>query len=309
MPGKLLKFLIPVMAATLLLAVACGSEEPAAQPAVETAPASEPAAAAVQQQQTAPTQGTATEPTTQTTPATSTAAAASTTSTTSTTSTAAAAPAEESIRVVTTSNIIADWVEIVGQDRVDVFSLLPANADPHTYQPGAQDIAQVADADLVMSVGLSLETGWLTDLVENAAKDPHAIVEVGEEVDPIDFVEIFEDHHDEEGTTELLGKLLIGDGETGALSIIELDHGEVEQDAYDMGSRAGRIYATNSGRFAVAVSSDANMVHVIDGGTYLEPHDGHFDMVNREAEAGGTGPGRRPAGSLARRERVGRRLL
>ena len=79
MPGKLLKFLIPVMAATLLLAVACGSEEPAAQPAVETAPASEPAAAAVQQQQTAPTQGTATEPTTQTTPATSTAAAASTT--------------------------------------------------------------------------------------------------------------------------------------------------------------------------------------------------------------------------------------
>ena len=124
MPGKLLKFLIPVMAATLLLAVACGSEEPAAQPAVETAPASEPAAA-VQQQQTAPTQGTATEPTTQTTPATSTATAASTTSTTSTTSTAAAAPAEESIRVVTTSNIIADWVEIVGQDRVDVFSLLP----------------------------------------------------------------------------------------------------------------------------------------------------------------------------------------
>ena len=186
--------------------------------------------------------------------------------------------------MVTTSNIIADWVEIVGQDRVDVFSLLPANADPHTYQPGAQDIAQVADADLVMSVGLSLETGWLTDLVENAAKDPHAIVEVGEEVDPIDFVEIFEDHHDEEGTTELLGKLLIGDGETGALSIIELDHGEVEQDAYDMGSRAGRIYATNSGRFAIAVSSDANMVHVIDGGTYLEPHDGHFDMVNREAE-------------------------
>ena len=83
--------------------------------------------------------------------------------------------------------------------------------------------------------------------------------------------------------TALLGKLLVGDGETGAMSIIELDHGEVEQDAFDMGSRAGRIYATGSGRFAIAVASDANMVHIIDGGTYLEPHGDHFDLVNREA--------------------------
>ena len=282
MPGKFLRILIPMLAATLLLAVACGSEEPAAQPAAEPAAASgsvpatametSPARAAesapapgagtapaTQQQQAAPSQPTITQP--------------------------AAQPqmTEDTLSVVATSNIVADWIKAVGQDRVDVFSLLPANADPHTYQPGAQDIAQVADADLVMSVGLSLEAGWLTDLVENAAKDPHAIVEVGEEVDPIDFVEIFEDHHDEEEMTALLGKLLIGDGETGAMSIIELDHGEVEQNAFDMGSRAGRIYATKSGRFAIAVSSDANMVHVIDGGTYLEPHEGHFDLVNREA--------------------------
>ena len=51
-----------------------------------------------------------------------------------------------------------------------------------------------------------------------------------------------EEGHDEHGDEEmavLLGKLLVGDGETGALSVIELDHGEVEQDAFDMGSRAG----------------------------------------------------------------------
>ena len=144
----------------------------------------------------------------------------------------------------------------------------------------------MADADLVLSVGLSLEAGWLTELVEHAAQDPEKIIEIGNEVDPIDFVEIFEDHgHEEmEEMTDLLGKLLIGDGETGALSIIELDHGEVEQDVYDLGSRAGRIYATRSGRFAIAVSSDANTAHVIDGGLYLEAHDGHFDLVNREAE-------------------------
>ena len=197
--------------------------------------------------------------------------------------------------MVTTTNIIADWVRAVGKDRVSAFSLMPAEADPHNFQPGAQDITRVADADLVMSIGISLESGWLTDLVENAARDHDAVVELGEDVDPIDFVEIFDLHEEEHGheyagehgheeETSLLGKLLIGDGETGAMSIIELDHGEVEQNAYDMGSRAGRIYATKSGRFALAVSTDANAVHVIDGGTYLEPHEGHFDLVNGEAQ-------------------------
>ncbi|MDE2937856.1 MAG: metal ABC transporter substrate-binding protein [Chloroflexota bacterium] len=291
MPGKLIKILVPMLAATLLLAVACGSEEPAAQtaeqPAAQAAaqPAAQPAAQAAAQPAAQPAAQAAAQPAAQ--PATGASAAVQPAAAAQPQTTAPAGQPEasaEKIRVVTTSNIIADWVRAVGQDRLDVFSLLPANADPHTYQPGAQDIAKVADADLVMSVGLSLEAGWLTDLVENAAQDPHAIVEVGEGVDPIDFVEIFEDHHDEEEMTALLGKLVIGDGQTGAMSFIELDHGEVEQDAYDMGSRAGRIYATRSGRFAIAVSSDANMVHIIDGGTYLEAHGDHFDLVNGEAE-------------------------
>ena len=77
--------------------------------------------------------------------------------------------AAERMQVVTTSNIIGDWVQAVGRDRVKVLSLLPADADPHTYQPGARDIARIADADLVVSVGLSLEARWLDKLIENAA--------------------------------------------------------------------------------------------------------------------------------------------
>ena len=93
------------------------------------------------------------------------------------------------ISVVTTTNIMADWVENIGGDSVDVFSLLPAGADPHTFQPGAQDVARVAEADLVLSVGLGLEASWLHDLLENAARDESAIVELGEIVDPIEFAE------------------------------------------------------------------------------------------------------------------------
>ena len=111
----------------------------------------------------------------------------------------------DTLSVVTTSNIVADWVQAIGQDRVEVFPLLPVNADPHTFQPGARDVAQVADADLVFSVGLALEGGWLDNLVHNAAGDPGKIVPLGDAVDPTEFVEIFEEHADEPGGAEHKG--------------------------------------------------------------------------------------------------------
>ena len=129
----------------LLLAAACGEDSPAAE--------------APQDQST-----------TQTTQATPSTRAAQTSE----------APEATLVNVVTTSNIVADWVSIVGQDRVNVFSLLPPNADPHTFQPGARDVARVADADVVLSIGLGLEEGWLTELLANAATDESAIVELGE---------------------------------------------------------------------------------------------------------------------------------
>ena len=46
------------------------------------------------------------------------------------------------VKIVTTSNIVADWVAEIGKDRVDVFSLMPIGSDPHTYQPGAADVAR-----------------------------------------------------------------------------------------------------------------------------------------------------------------------
>ena len=100
-----------------------------------------------------------------------------------------ASSAGSSVSVVTTSNILADWAEKVGGGHVEVFSLVPAGADPHAFQPGAQDVAKVADADLVLSVGLSLEESWLKELLQNAARDPATIVELGEAINPIEFAE------------------------------------------------------------------------------------------------------------------------
>ena len=97
------------------------------------------------------------------------------------------------IEVVTTSNIVADWVRNVGGEHVDVFSLLPVGSDPHTFQPGARDVARISDADIVLSIGLSMEGGWLNDLLINASADPESIVETGEIVEPIEFAEVHAD--------------------------------------------------------------------------------------------------------------------
>ena len=98
-------------------------------------------------------------------------------------------PAPTPVQVVATTSIVADWVEHIGGDHVEVFSIVPAGSDPHGFQPGARDVAKIADADLVLSVGLGLEGSWLTELVQNAARDSSSIVELGEAIDPIEFAE------------------------------------------------------------------------------------------------------------------------
>ena len=140
----------------------------------------------------------------------------------------------------------------------------------------------VADADLVMTIGLELEAGWLEELLHNASADESRIVALGDGVDPIEFSETgaHDDQEDDHGNGEaMIGRLLIGDGEEGKMSVIDLESGQVDQASFDLGARAGRIYSTNSGRYAIAVSPDANTAHLFDGGIYMEPHGDHFDLV------------------------------
>ena len=202
------------------------------------------------------------------------------------TAAATATPSSPSLQVVATSNIIADWAEVIGGDRVEVFSLVTPGSDPHSFVPGARDVAKVADADILLSIGLGLEVDWLEDLLHNARSDESRVVALGDGIGPLEFMEMgghgHDDHMDEGGEDHdgtLLGRLLIGDGEEGNLSVIDLETGEVEQNRFDLGSRAGRVYATKSGRYAIAVSSDANTAHLFDGGIYMEPHGDHFDLV------------------------------
>ena len=94
----------------------------------------------------------------------------------------------QSLRIVTTSNIVADWVRRIGGEHVQVTALLPPGSDPHTFQPGAQDVARVADADLVVMVGMGLEVGWLDQLLEQARADQAIVIEMEQFIDPLPWL-------------------------------------------------------------------------------------------------------------------------
>ena len=84
------------------------------------------------------------------------------------------------LEIVTTTDFLADWARNIGGEGVNVFSLMPTGADPHSFEPGTRDVARIAEADVVLSVGLGLEASWLQDLILNAGADPSKIITVGE---------------------------------------------------------------------------------------------------------------------------------
>jgi manganese/iron transport system substrate-binding protein len=63
----------------------------------------------------------------------------------------------QKLRVVTSTGIHLDLVRQVGGDRVDAFSIVPAGADPHTYQPTPRDIQSLQGTKVAIWNGLGLD--------------------------------------------------------------------------------------------------------------------------------------------------------
>ena len=103
------------------------------------------------------------------------------------------------INVVATTPMIGEFVSQVGGDNINLTVLMPAEADPHTYDPAPQDAGTIADADLVFYTGLKYEPAALIKLLENSACSAEVLAEVGESVFPIEFKEGGHDDHDKEG--------------------------------------------------------------------------------------------------------------
>jgi manganese/iron transport system substrate-binding protein len=83
------------------------------------------------------------------------------------------------VEVVVSLDLFADFVRQVGGDRVDVSSLIPAGADPHTYEPTPSRVANLTKADLVIVNGLGLEAA-VQDVIDQNTPSSTPVVELSE---------------------------------------------------------------------------------------------------------------------------------
>jgi ABC-type Zn uptake system ZnuABC Zn-binding protein ZnuA len=71
------------------------------------------------------------------------------------------------LEVVATTTQVADFVRVVGGDRVRVTSLIKANVDAHDYEPSPADLDAIARAGVVLQNGVGLEA-WLDDTIQSS---------------------------------------------------------------------------------------------------------------------------------------------
>jgi zinc/manganese transport system substrate-binding protein len=110
-------------------------------------------------------------------------------------STAFAAP----VKVVASFSILADLVQQVGGERVEVIALVPPDSDAHAFQPRPADARRLAEAGLVVANGLGFDP-WIQRLSASAGFKGELLI-VSEGITPLHLPEdadADDDDHDHE---------------------------------------------------------------------------------------------------------------
>lgn len=77
-----------------------------------------------------------------------------------------------------------DIVRRVAGRRLEVDLVLPPGHTTHSFDPRPQDVAKLANAQIVFAVGLGLD-GWVAEMAKNAGAGKGKVFDVGPLVDPI----------------------------------------------------------------------------------------------------------------------------
>lgn len=72
------------------------------------------------------------------------------------------------INVVTTTADLKSITELIGADKVDVFSIATGFQNPHFVDPKPSYIIKLSKAEMFVTVGLDLETGWSPQLLTSS---------------------------------------------------------------------------------------------------------------------------------------------
>lgn len=83
--------------------------------------------------------------------------------------------------VVATTTMIADLVDVIGGDKVEIEGLMGPGVDPHGYQATASDVTKMTKADIVAYNGIHLE-GKMGDIFEELGKQDKTVFVIEESI-------------------------------------------------------------------------------------------------------------------------------
>ena len=223
----------------------------------------------------------------------------------------------EPLKIVVSTQIIADWVRQIGGDRVEVQALVPAGADVHTIELSVSDIRAVSEADLVIINGASLESAYEDAILENndhvlnlseaiegagfelapfgamAHDDGHEDEDEQAHEDEDDHEHEDEDHqqheqdeadeHDDAHAATPTGRLLIADSAEAVISVVDLMSEEVDHGAFAVATVNATVKNSPTHRYGIVLArgpeDDDDRVHIFDGGVFLVEHGDHHDLL------------------------------
>jgi zinc transport system substrate-binding protein len=102
----------------------------------------------------------------------------------------------EKLSVAASIEPLRDFVQQIGGDRVEVFTIVPPGASPHTFELTAEQMLRIAKAKMLVLNGVGLEY-WAQSLSDNIQKSNLLIV------DTSNGIEIVDDEHEGGGNPHI----------------------------------------------------------------------------------------------------------
>lgn len=87
-------------------------------------------------------------------------------------------------KVSVTFDAMAEFAKAVGGDRVEVSTIIPTGTEPHDFEPKAQDLTGLSEANIFVYNGLGMEA-WADEAISAASNENLVVVEASQGADAI----------------------------------------------------------------------------------------------------------------------------
>lgn len=134
------------------------------------------------------------------------------------------------LRVIATTSFIADMASEIAGEYAEVSSLLPIGDDPHKYDPLPGEAQKLADSDLILRNGMTLE-GWLDEMIQNSAANA-TVRTITTGVEPIRSI-FHENAVDPHAWMDPLNAMIYAENIALALARIDPEHADDYQANYE----------------------------------------------------------------------------